>query len=355
MAKIIGAKKSLWQQVCEEYESEQPSPPSAAWTDSGSVSTHVSQYSASKHSPVFYGLMAAKVVVDDDPVKHVDPLLSHPALAGYSALDKPPSFCHKQPLTTHPASTPQLHQRPITQFLEGSVFPVLLPGLEAMLREAQRQHCLERKRTAFNACDFLTEWLYNRNPRRQGQAPVDFHEIPFVKDWLRIHPRPPIPLSLLLSDQQAAVLIQSFWRGYTVRARADVQELRQWQRELREDNRDITKTVQDFWAHQESRVSSALNDLRGDSTILQTPQPGGGYSNSDVSIQVVSPTPQSTVVHTPTSQMSPESTELPTPSLQGVEELTREERTLTDSLTLPEAAAALATAMDTFSPSLGSH
>eukprot|EP00063_Salmo_salar_P083466 XP_014058301.1 PREDICTED: IQ domain-containing protein K-like isoform X2 [Salmo salar] len=253
MAKMIGAKKSLWQQVCEEYESEQPSPPSAAWTDSGSVSTHVSQYSASKHSPVFYGLMAAKVAVDDDPVKHVDPLLSHPALAGYSALDKPPSFCHRQPLTTHPASTPQLHQRPITQFLEGSVFPVLLPGLEAMLREAQRQHCLERKRTAFNACDFLTEWLYNRNPRRQGQAPVDFHEIPFVKDWLRIHPRPPIPLSLLLSDQQAAVLIQSFWRGYTVRARADVQELRQWQRELRED-----KTVQDFWAHQESQGFSDM-------------------------------------------------------------------------------------------------
>lgn len=26
----------------------------------------------------------------------------------------------------------------------------------------------------------------SRNPRRQGQAPVDFHEIPFVKDWLRI-------------------------------------------------------------------------------------------------------------------------------------------------------------------------
>ncbi|XP_055754384.1 IQ domain-containing protein K-like [Salvelinus fontinalis] len=359
MAKIIGAKKSLWQQVCEEYESEQPSPPSAAWTDSGSVSTHVSQYSASKHSPVFYGLMAAKVAVDDDPVKHVDPLLSHPALAGYSALDKPPSSCHRQPLTTHPASTAQLHQRPITQFLEGSVFPVLLPGLEAMLREAQRQHCLERKRTAFNACDFLTEWLYNRNPRRQGQAPVDFHEIPFVKDWLRIHPRPPIPLSLLLSDQQAAVLIQSFWRGYTVRARADVQELRQWQRELREDNRDITKTVQEFWAHQESRVSSALNDLRGDSTTPQTPQPGSGYSNSDVSIQVVSPTPQSTMVHTPTSQMSPESTESLPPSLQGVEELTRQERTLTDSLTLPEAAAAavaaLATAMDTFSPSLGKH
>ena len=32
---------------------------------------------------------------------------------------------------------------PVTSFLEKAVMPVLLPGLEAMLREAQRQHCLE--------------------------------------------------------------------------------------------------------------------------------------------------------------------------------------------------------------------
>ncbi len=44
-----------------EFEAEQPSPPSAVWTDSSSVSTQLSQYSASTHSPVFYGLTTAKV------------------------------------------------------------------------------------------------------------------------------------------------------------------------------------------------------------------------------------------------------------------------------------------------------
>ncbi|XP_029996993.1 IQ domain-containing protein K isoform X2 [Sphaeramia orbicularis] len=292
-AKKICAKKSLWQQVCEEYECEQPSPPNVEWEDSSSVSTQFSQYSASTHSPVFYGLTTAKVFVDDDPLRDFNPLLCHPAVAGYSILDKSPATRQENLSAAETTLSPHFGEHPVSRYLEHRVFPVLLPGLEAVLREAVKQGCFKRKITAFNPCDFLTEWLYNHNPCRRGQAPVNFQDIPFVKDWLSMHPRLPTPLFLRLSEEQASLLIQAFWRGYKVRARPDVQELRQWQKDLRE-NHDIVKTVEEFWAKQESRVGSAMTDLP------ESPQPG----NSDVSIQVVSPTPQSTVVHTPITQMA---------------------------------------------------
>ncbi|XP_035763948.1 IQ domain-containing protein K [Neolamprologus brichardi] len=119
-------------------------------------------------------------------------------------------------------------------------------------------------------------------------------------------PRPPTPLFLRLTECEAALLIQAFWRGYKIRAQPDVQEMRQWQKKLRE-TRDIGKTVKQFWAKQERRVGSAMTDLP------ESPQPG-----NNVSIQVVSPTPQSTAVHTPTTHMSPQPG---SPSLLGTHNL----------------------------------
>ncbi|NXM15918.1 IQCK protein, partial [Ploceus nigricollis] len=138
------------------------------------------------------------------------------------------------------------------EYLEFYIFPVLLPGLAALLYEAEKEKCFEGKRTKFIPFDFLTEWLYNKNPKRKDESFTELFSIPFVKDWLKDHPRPPVPLSLLLSEEEASILIQSFWRGYRVRCNSEIQELRQWQKKLREE-RHINEVVKKFWAKQEAK------------------------------------------------------------------------------------------------------
>ncbi|XP_070398176.1 IQ domain-containing protein K isoform X2 [Nothobranchius furzeri] len=175
------AEKSLWEQVCEEFEAEQPSSPHGK-------------------------------------LREIDP------------------------------TAVEIHE----SYLERNVFPVLLQGLEALLGEGQKYGWFEREKPACVPYVFLIKWLYNHNSQQQGRDPVNFHDIPFVKDFLSTHPEHHIPRFLLLSEEQAAVLIQAFWRGYKIRVRPDVQELHRWQREQREQ-RDIRRTAAEFWGRQESR------------------------------------------------------------------------------------------------------
>ncbi|XP_072733810.1 IQ domain-containing protein K isoform X5 [Ciconia boyciana] len=226
-----GEAPNLWERVCAEYEAEQPKFPDVPELKHGSVSLEAGILQPLRMEQ-FYSACAADTVGQQLlPVPEVAPFPEPPD----------PKICSPR------------------EYLEYYIFPVLLPGMAELLHRAKNEKCFERKRTKFIACDFLTEWLYNKNPKRKDESFTEFFSIPFVNDWLKDHPRPPIPLSLLLSEEEASIVIQSFWRGYRVRCDSEIQELRQWQKQLRED-KNIIKTVKEFWTKQEAKVGSKLED-----------------------------------------------------------------------------------------------
>ncbi|XP_075420698.1 IQ domain-containing protein K isoform X2 [Tenrec ecaudatus] len=214
--------KSLWEQICEEYEAELP-----VFPEKYKVKREVVMNVSPVADTIFQGM-------------HRGNLFSVPHVS-----TAPP--CPQVKVKTIESQTCSPRD-----YLETFIFPVLLPGLASLLHQAKTEKCFERKRTKFVACDFLTEWLYNHNPKRIEELFTEFYSIPFVADWLQQHPRPPIPLSLLLTEEEAALIIQSFWRGYLVRCDPEIQELRQWQKKLRED-KHIRQRVKMFWAKQEQK------------------------------------------------------------------------------------------------------
>ncbi|XP_063468231.1 IQ domain-containing protein K isoform X4 [Symphalangus syndactylus] len=199
------SSKSLWEQICEEYEAEQPPFPEGYKVKQEPVITV-----APVEEMLFHGFSTEHYF----PVSHFT-MISHTPCPQDKSETVNPKTCSPK------------------EYLETFIFPVLLPGMASLLHQAKKEKCFERKRTKFIACDFLTEWLYN--------------------------PRPPITLSLLLTEEEAALYIQSFWRAYVVRCDPEIQELRQWQKKLREA-KHIHQRVKIFWAKQEQKVKCKMED-----------------------------------------------------------------------------------------------
>ncbi|XP_045213329.1 IQ domain-containing protein K-like isoform X2 [Mercenaria mercenaria] len=223
--------------------------------DEVSVATDYQDYDPAKHNPVFYGRMHSRVPVDCDPREDVDPAVIHPSVIGYSFTEKPP----KTP-PPPPPPVPSKEECSPREYLQHYVFPVLVPAMEEMLKQAKTEKCFERKRTKFNALDYVTAFLYNHNPNKLERTKTELEDIPFVQEWLKDHPRPPLPLSLIWTEEEAALIIQSFWRGYLVRREPEVQELRQWQAEWREELGGIKRRVSDFWEKKMPESPKASQD-----------------------------------------------------------------------------------------------
>ncbi|KAM5328818.1 IQ domain-containing protein K isoform 2-T2 [Glossophaga mutica] len=146
--------KNLWEQICEEYEAELPPFPEEYKIKPETVITV-----SPKEERVFHGFST-------------EHLYSVPYLTMNSHI--PCTQETVDPKTCSPK-----------EYLETFIFPVLLPGIASLLHQAKKEKCFERKRTKFIACDFLTEWLYNQNPKRAGELFTEFFSIPFVEQWLK--------------------------------------------------------------------------------------------------------------------------------------------------------------------------
>ncbi|KAI5139933.1 IQ domain-containing protein K isoform X2 [Manis pentadactyla] len=231
--------KNLWEQICQEYEAELPPFPE--------------EYKVKQ---------AAMITVS--PLRETSVDTERLYAVPRSAVGSPAPCPRVKSETVNPKTCPP------KEYLEMFIFPVLLPGMASLLHQAKKGKCFERKKTKFIACDFLTEWLYNQNPKRAGEPFTEFFSIPFVEQWLKIHPRPPIPLSLLLTEEEAALIIQSFWRAYLVRCDPEIQELRQWQKKLHEE-KHIRQRVKIFWAKQEQKVKCKMEDDK--EAIAKAPLP----------------------------------------------------------------------------------
>lgn len=273
----VEKETNLWQEICADFAIKR------AQAETGAISTSFLNtekkpadhaevpssadkqiYDPSKHTPVFCNSYYVYSPIDDVTQIQIDTRISHPACINYALTSI--KDLSKDALTTRSNTSIHRPQTPMKrspkelstiEYLETCVYPILLKGMDQLLTEAEKRKCFERKRTAFNALDYLTRYLYFQNPHRlEASKSTDrslsetdqlLEDIPFVREHFEKYPRAPLPKSLLWNEEEAALIIQSFYRGYRIRRQPEIQELRQWQRDWRESNRNIHEVVEDFW------------------------------------------------------------------------------------------------------------
>ncbi|XP_063726152.1 IQ domain-containing protein K-like [Symsagittifera roscoffensis] len=246
---------NIWDEICKEFQLADP----FRQQTKSKVDPKTVQFSSSNLHPALFDCKFTHNDIDANCLSEFQIDTCHPAFAGLVKLTEDDSVesAEEQEQDHHILDTVDLINCSPREYLESQVFPVLLPGLLELLQRAGKEQCFERKYFRFNGCDFLTEYLYNHNPKHQESRDyTKLDEIPFVRERNETHPRKPLPWSLIWTEEEAALRIQAFFRGFQVRKQGEVQELRQYQRSMREEAEDIGSKVSDFWARQEARSDS---------------------------------------------------------------------------------------------------
>ncbi|XP_075851249.1 IQ domain-containing protein K isoform X2 [Microcebus murinus] len=204
--------KSLWEQICEEYEAEQPPFPEVYKAKQQEVMT-VSPL----EEMLFHGFN----------VEHYFPV-SHFPVTSY----KP---CFEEKVETFDPKT-----CPPKAYLETFIFPVLLPGMASLLHQAKKEKCFEPEAT---------------NPtlppadRRASNSP---HSV-LLESLSEETTFAFLPATQACSSRSMSP------STHLVRCDPEIQELRQWQKKLSED-KHIRQRVQTFWTKQEQKVKCKMED-----------------------------------------------------------------------------------------------
>nr|XP_022901942.1 IQ domain-containing protein K-like isoform X1 [Onthophagus taurus] len=130
-------------------------------------------------------------------------------------------------------------------YLDKEIFIILLDILEKMFIKAKETKSMTYHKSTYNPMDFIAEQLWNLNPRHPERKDnwTNLFDMDWVKKSLKTHPRPFFPFSWIWSKDYAALKIQAYMRGYWVRRRDDVQEVRQFWRALEEDRLQLKETT----------------------------------------------------------------------------------------------------------------
>jgi hypothetical protein len=175
---------NIWKAVCKEVEEKKRQHELLANETIVKQNEQIISFDPSKHSSIFYDYAYIKNNIDDPTLTNdFNPSTTHPACYGYTIY----KYDKSNVTSEESKKLPSLKTCSERDYIQYYVFPTLLPALENMLKEAKKHKCFERKRTSFNACDYLTQYLYNNNPFKDNKELIrrqetSFWEIPFVKD-----------------------------------------------------------------------------------------------------------------------------------------------------------------------------
>ncbi len=146
---------SIWSEVCEEFQRLDPLRKTSKADEAQTV-----KFDSRVHHPAVFGRKVSHDSVDSNPLENFLPAKRHPAFAGLVEIQESP-----RDETEQEKLLPEAKTCSPREYLEAYVYPTLLPGLLELLKTAKDEKCFERKFFKFNGCDFLTEYLYNNNPK----------------------------------------------------------------------------------------------------------------------------------------------------------------------------------------------